>query len=66
MNPLLAAGIPGMSGGLNDSGSAVAGDIQGKNQNGGAINFGGGWESAIPFAVVGVTVLVGIYLWKKF
>ena len=65
MNPLMAAGIPGMSGGLNDSGSAVAGDIQGKNNNGGAIHFAPTWQGQLVWLGVAAIGLAAFYIWKK-
>jgi hypothetical protein len=68
MNPLIPAampGIPGMSGGLNDSGSAVAGDIHGKNNNGGAIHFAPTWQGQLIWLGVAALGVTAFYLWKK-
>lgn len=65
MNPLMA--MPGISGGFSatDTGSAVSGDIHGKNQNGGAIHFAPTWQSYLPLMAIAGAALVGLYIWKK-
>lgn len=77
MNPLMAAsfmsapggpGVPGMPGGIpgiTDSGSAVAGDIKSKNENGGAIHFAPAWQSQLIWLGVAGLGLAALYIWKK-
>lgn len=70
MNPLMAASIPGMPGAgggasLSDSGSAVSGDINGKNNNGGAIHFAPTWQGQLVWLGVAALGVAAFYLWKK-
>lgn len=72
MNPLMAAsipGLPGMPGGggasLTDSGSAVAGDIKNKINNGGAIHFAPTWQGQLIWLGVAALGVTALYLYKK-
>ena len=63
MNPLMAAGGGGLS--ASDSSTTASGDINGRNNNGGAIHFAPTWQSSIPLLVVGALALTAVYLIKK-